>query len=289
MRQLRITKSITDRSVRSLEKYFQEVGKYDVLTPDEEVTLAKKIQAGDKDALDTLVTHNLRFVISVAKQYRGFSLNLTDLIDEGNIGLITAAKRFDETKGFKFISYAVWWIRQGILKALLEEDRLVRLPLNVSTRRSKIEKIEQRLEQLFGRLPSYEEMAMEDDSITEEHMDDYQQSSFTHLSLDASVSSDQEDGDSFADLGANGLLSTEPEKLEHGVSMETRLEGSNLNENEKTVLFEFYGLNARREGRTLEDIGEIIGLSQARTKQIKDRAVRKLQNGTIKEVLKEYM
>lgn len=285
MRQLKITKSITNRESESLDKYLQEIGHEDLITADEEVELAQRIRQGDDQALERLVRANLRFVVSVAKQYQNQGLSLPDLINEGNLGLIKAAEKFDETRGFKFISYAVWWIRQSILQALAEQSRIVRLPLNQVGTLNKINKAQGRFEQEFERMPSDEELAELVD-LPQEKIKDTMRVSGRHVSMDAPFA-DGEDS-SLLDVLVNeespnadrGLVS-ESLSTEIGRTLET------LAPREREILMAFFGIGCQE--MTLEEIGDRFGLTRERVRQIKEKAIRKLKNNSRSDLLKDYL
>ena len=286
MRQLKITKSITNRESQSLEKYLQEIGREELITAEEEVRLARKIKEGDQNALDRLTKANLRFVVSVAKQYQNQGLSLPDLINEGNLGLIKAAKRFDETRGFKFISYAVWWIRQSILQALAEQSRIVRLPLNQVGSLNKIEKAYSKLEQEFEREPSPEELAKILDIPTEKIADTMRVSG-KHVSMDAPFV--QGEDNSLIDVlenadspRADGLLMNESLQKEIDRSLST------LTEREREVIKLFFGIGMQH-GLTLEEIGAKFDLTRERVSQIKEKAIRRLRHKSRSRLLKAYL
>lgn len=286
MRQLKITKSITNRESQSLEKYLQEIGKVDLLTPEEEVDLAKRIKQGDQIALEKLTKANLRFVVSVAKQYQNQGLSLSDLINEGNLGLIKAAKRFDETRGFKFISYAVWWIRQSILQALAEQSRIVRLPLNQVGSLNKIAKAYSKLEQEYEREPSPEELAKVLDIPTEKIADTMRVSG-KHVSMDAPFV--QGEDNSLVDVlenhdspRADGSLMNESLQREIDRSLST------LTEREREVIKLFFGIGMPH-GLTLEEIGAKFDLTRERVRQIKEKAIRRLRHKSRSRLLKAYL
>ena len=287
MRQLKITKSITNRESQSLEKYLQEIGKVDLLTPEDEVDLAKKIKAGDQDALERLTKANLRFVVSVAKQYQNQGLSLSDLINEGNLGLIKAAQRFDETRGFKFISYAVWWIRQSILQALAEQSRIVRLPLNKVGSLNKINKAFSQLEQEFEREPSPEELA-EILEITTEEVETTLGVAARHVSMDAPFI-DGEDN-SLLDVLENPNSPQTDAKLEYKESLSKEIERSlsTLTDRQRDVIKLYFGIGIEHS-LSLEDIGEKFGLTRERVRQIKDKAINKLRGTTRSKLLKTYL
>ena len=286
MRQLKITKSITNRESQSLEKYLQEIGREDLITAEEEVILARKIKKGDQDALDRLTKANLRFVVSVAKQYQNQGLSLPDLINEGNLGLIKAAKRFDETRGFKFISYAVWWIRQSILQALAEQSRIVRLPLNQVGSLNKIGKAFSKLEQEFEREPSSEELSKVLD-LPSEKIADTMRVSGKHVSMDAPFV--QGEDNSLLDVLENGdspradnTLITESLQKEIDRSLNT------LTEREREVIKLFFGIGMNH-GLTLEEIGAKFDLTRERVRQIKEKAIRRLRHKSRSKLLKAYL
>lgn len=287
MRQLKITKSITNRESQSLEKYLQEIGRVVLITPEEEVQLAIRIKQGDQKALDRLVAANLRFVVSVAKQYQNQGLTLSDLINEGNLGLIRAAQRFDETRGFKFISYAVWWIRQSILQALAEQSRIVRLPLNKVGLTNKISRAFNQLEQEYEREPTPEELA----DVLEMETDEVAASlsiSGKHVSMDAPVA-DGEDG-ALIDLMVNPNAEQANTRLDHHESLQTEIHRSlsTLTERQKEVLCYFFGIGVDSP-LSLEDIGHRFHLTRERVRQIKDKALAKLQNASRSKLLRVYL
>ncbi len=287
MRQLKITKSITNRESQSLEKYLQEIGKVDLISPEEEVRLAVKIRLGDQKALDRLTKANLRFVVSVAKQYQNQGLTLPDLINEGNLGLIKAAQRFDETRGFKFISYAVWWIRQSILQALAEQSRIVRLPLNKVGLTNRISKAFQQLEQELEREPTAEELADLLDLSVEEITSTLGMAS-RHLSMDCPLSDGEEN--TLMDVLINTNASKTDERLDHYESLQLEIERSlrTLTERQKDVLCFFYGIGVDHP-LSLEDIGERYSLTRERVRQIKDKAINKLRTTSRCRQLKVYL
>lgn len=286
MRQLKITKSITNRESQSLEKYLQEIGKVDLLTPEEEVDLAKRIKQGDQIALEKLTKANLRFVVSVAKQYQNQGLSLSDLINEGNLGLIKAAQRFDETRGFKFISYAVWWIRQSILQALAEQSRIVRLPLNKVGSLNKINKAFSRLEQAFEREPSSEELAGELE-IAAEEVETTLGVAARHVSMDAPFVEGEDN--SLLDVLANSNPGTDA-ALEYKESLRREIDRSlgTLTERQCDVIKLYYGIGVEHP-MSLEDIGEKFGLTRERVRQIKDKAINKLRGANRSKLLKNYL
>jgi RNA polymerase primary sigma factor len=287
MRQLKITKSITNRESQSLEKYLQEIGKVDLLTPEEEVDLAKRIKQGDQAALEKLTKANLRFVVSVAKQYQNQGLSLSDLINEGNLGLIKAAQRFDETRGFKFISYAVWWIRQSILQALAEQSRIVRLPLNKVGSLNKINKAFSELEQEFEREPSPEELA-EQLEISTEEVETTLGVAARHVSMDAPFV-DGEDN-SLLDVLENTATPDTDAALEYRESLRREIERSlsTLTERQCDVIMLYFGIGVEHP-MSLEDIGDKFGLTRERVRQIKDKAINKLRSASRSKLLKHYL
>ena len=285
MRQLKIIKSITNRESASLEKYLQEIGKEELLTVEEEVELAQQIRKGDRKALERLTKANLRFVVSVAKQYQNQGLTLPDLINEGNVGLITAARRFDETRGFKFISYAVWWIRQSILQAIAEQSRIVRLPLNQVGSVNKINKALNKFEQENERRPSVEEIAASTD-IPEDKVDDALKANSRHVSVDAPFSDD--DGGSMLDIMTDtNAPSVDKELLMESLREELRKVLGTLKERERLVIKDYYGIDT--EEKTLEEIGSRYGLTRERVRQIREKAIRKLRNNSNSNALKAYL
>ncbi len=287
MRQLKITKSITNRESQSLEKYLQEIGKVDLISAEEEVELAKKIKLGDQVALHRLTKANLRFVVSVAKQYQNQGLTLPDLINEGNLGLIKAAQRFDETKGFKFISYAVWWIRQTILQALAEQSRIVRLPLNKVGLTNRISKAFQLLEQEFEREPTAEELADLLDIRTEEVAATLNMSN-RHISVDSPVVDGEEN--TLMDILTNPNATLSDENLVHHESLKLEIDRSlqTLTERQKDVICFFYGIGVDHP-LSLEDIGERYHLTRERVRQIKDKAINKLRTTSRCKQLRVYL
>ena len=287
MRQLKITKSITNRESQSLEKYLQEIGKVDLLTPEEEVDLAKRIKQGDQEALERLTKGNLRFVVSVAKQYQNQGLSLSDLINEGNLGLIKAAQRFDETRGFKFISYAVWWIRQSILQALAEQSRIVRLPLNKVGSLNKINRAFSELEQQYEREPSAEELAGILDIPTEE-VETTLGVAARHVSMDAPFV-DGEDN-SLMDVLENNSTPGTDTALEYFESLRREIERSlsTLTDRQCDVIKLYVGIGIDHP-MSLEDIGDKFGLTRERVRQIKDKAINKLRSVSRSKLLKHYL
>ncbi len=286
MRQLKISKQITNRESQSLDKYLQEIGKVDLLTPDEEVDLAKRIKEGDQLALEKLTKANLRFVVSVAKQYQNQGLTLGDLINEGNLGLIKAAQRFDETRGFKFISYAVWWIRQSILQALAEQSRIVRLPLNRVGSLNKISKTFSELEQKFEREPSPEELA-EVLEVTANEVVDTMKISGRHVSMDAPFVQGEEN--SLLDVLTNeGEQTPDSELINASLRKEVQRALSTLTQREADVITFYFGLNGEH-AMTLEEIGEKFTLTRERVRQIKEKAIRRLRHTSRSKALKPYL
>jgi RNA polymerase primary sigma factor len=285
MRQLKITQSITNRESQSLDKYLHEIGKVDLITAEEEVILAQKIREGDQAALERLTKTNLRFVVSVAKQYQNQGLTLGDLINEGNLGLIKAAKRFDETKGFKFISYAVWWIRQSILQAIAEQSRIVRLPLNQVGSLSKISKAFSRLEQQFEREPSPEELA-ENLETTVEKISDTLSNSGRHVSMDAPFVQGEEN--TLLDVLENSDPNTDSNLINESLSEEIKRSLSTLTEREREIIVLFFGLSTNHP-LSLEEIGEKFNLTRERVRQIKDKALQRLRHTSRSKILKSYL
>jgi RNA polymerase primary sigma factor len=285
MRQLKITKSITNRESDSLDKYLQEIGHEELISVEEEVELAQRIKKGDRKALEKLTKANLRFVVSVAKQYQNQGLSLPDLINEGNVGLIKAAEKFDETRGFKFISYAVWWIRQSILQAIAEQSRIVRLPLNQVGSVNKINKILNKFEQEHERRPSIDEIADNVD-IPHEKIEEAMNVSSRHVSVDAP----------FAEGEDNSLLDVLPNNdspmADRKLVLESLREEINralqtLNERERNIIEAFFGIN--QPEMTLEEIGDKYGLTRERVRQIKEKAIRRLRHNTKNKLLKSYL
>ena len=284
MRQLKISKSITNRESASLEKYLQEIGKEEMLTAEEEVELAQRIRNGDQKALERLTRANLRFVVSVAKQYQNQGITLSDLINEGNLGLLKAAERFDETRGFKFISYAVWWIRQSILQAISEQSRIVRLPLNQVGSVNKINREINKFEQANERRPSVDEIADNID-LPQEKIDEAMNISGRHVSVDAPFTSDEDS--SLLDVLTNDNPSTDMALVEESLKSEIQEALGVLNERERNIIEASYGINQTE--LTLEEIGEKYGLSRERVRQIKEKAIRKLRTCTKNKILKTYL
>jgi len=285
MRQLKITQSITNRESQSLDKYLHEIGKVDLITAEEEVILAQKIREGDQAALERLTKTNLRFVVSVAKQYQNQGLTLGDLINEGNLGLIKAAKRFDETKGFKFISYAVWWIRQSILQAIAEQSRIVRLPLNQVGSLSKISKAFSKLEQEYEREPSPEELA---DTLetTVDKISDTMSNSGRHVSMDAPFVQGEEN--TLLDVLENKDPDTDSMLINESLSEEIKRSLATLTEREREIISLFFGLTSNHP-LSLEEIGEKFNLTRERVRQIKDKALQRLRHTSRSKILKSYL
>jgi RNA polymerase primary sigma factor len=287
MRQLKITKSITNRESQSLEKYLQEIGKVELISPEEEVKLAIRIKQGDQKALDKLTKANLRFVVSVAKQYQNQGLSLPDLINEGNLGLIKAAQRFDETRGFKFISYAVWWIRQSILQALAEQSRIVRLPLNKVGLTNRIQKAYSQLEQEFEREPSAEELA----EVLELDIEEVSSSlgiAARHVSMDTPLSEGEDN--TLIDVLENPNAEMANANIEHKESLKQEIDRSlkTLTERQKEVICFFFGIGVDHP-MSLEDIGERFNLTRERVRQIKDKAITKLRSNSRSKMLRSYL
>ena len=285
MRQLKITKSITNREGESLDKYLQEISKEELLSAEEEVELAMRIRKGDQKALDTLTRANLRFVVSVAKQYQNQGLSLPDLINEGNLGLIKAAERFDETRGFKFISYAVWWIRQSILQAIAEQSRIVRLPLNQVSSVNKISQVLSRFEQENERRPSLDEISEKID-LPQDKIDEALNISGKHVSVDAPFVDGEEN--SLLDVLVNDSSpSADKQLVLESLRQEIQKALSCLNERERTVIEAYFGIE--QPEMTLEEIGVKYGLTRERVRQIKEKAIRRLRNSTKNKMLKTYL
>lgn len=283
MRQLKITKQVTNRETASLDKYLQEIGKVDLITAEEEVELAQKIRAGDENALDKLTKANLRFVVSVAKQYQNQGLTLPDLINEGNLGLIKAARRFDETRGFKFISYAVWWIRQSILQALAEQSRIVRLPLNKIGSINKINKMYAFLEQANERVPSAEEIAKELD-MTVSDVKESMKNSGRHVSMDAPLV-EGEDSNLYDVLRSGESPNPDRNLLHESLRTEIERALETLTPREADVVRLYFGLG-EKHAMTLEEIGETFDLTRERVRQIKEKAIRRLKHTSRSRILK---
>lgn len=286
MRQLKITKQVTNRETASLDKYLQEIGKVELITAEEEVELARRIRQGDQAALEKLTKANLRFVVSVSKQYQNQGLSLPDLINEGNLGLIKAAQRFDETRGFKFISYAVWWIRQSILQALAEQSRIVRLPLNKIGSINKINKAFSKLEQEFEREPSADEIA-EVLELTENDVKESMKNSGRHISMDAPLVQGEESN--MYDV----LRSSDSPSPDAGLNIDSLRKEidralSTLTAREADVIRYYFGLNGEH-AMTLEEIGEKFDLTRERVRQIKEKAIRRLKQTSRSKILKTYL
>ena len=286
MRQLKITKQVTNRETASLDKYLQEIGKVDLITADEEVELAQRIKAGDQRALEKLTKANLRFVVSVAKQYQNQGLTLPDLINEGNLGLIKAAQRFDETRGFKFISYAVWWIRQSILQALAEQSRIVRLPLNKIGSINKINKTYAFLEQAHERVPSAEEIAQELD-MTVSDVKESLKNSGRHVSMDAPLV-EGEDSNLYDVLRSGESPNPDKDLLHESLKTEIERALETLTPREADVVRLYFGLGDQHP-MTLEEIGETFDLTRERVRQIKEKAIRRLKHTSRSRILKTYL
>ena len=286
MRQLKITKQVTNRETASLDKYLQEIGKVDLISADEEVELAQRIKAGDKIALERLTKANLRFVVSVAKQYQNQGLTLPDLINEGNMGLIKAAQRFDETRGFKFISYAVWWIRQSILQALAEQSRIVRLPLNKIGSINKINKTYAYLEQTHERVPSAEEIAKELDMSVND-VKESMKNSGRHISMDAPLA-EGEDSNLYDVLRSGESPNPDKELMHESLKTEIERALETLTPREADVIRLYFGLGENYP-MTLEEIGETFELTRERVRQIKEKAIRRLKHTSRSKILKTYL
>ncbi len=286
MRQLKISKSITNRDSESLDKYLQDIGRVDLLTVEEEVSLAQRIKKGDQEALEKLTEANLRFVVSVAKQYQHQGLSLPDLINEGNLGLMKAAKKFDETRGFKFISYAVWWIRQSILQALAEQSRIVRLPLNQVGAVNKIYRFFAEFQQIYNREPTTKEISEELD-ITTKKIDQVLKAAGKHMSMDAPLTSDS-DSNSLVDIMENeGIDPSDNMLMKESLLKEIERALSTLPEREAIIIKHFFGVNG--EELSLREIGEKLGLTRERVRQLKERALRKLRKSSRSKHLKTFL
>jgi RNA polymerase primary sigma factor len=286
MRQLKITKQVTNRDTPSLDKYLQEIGKVELITPEDEVVLARRIRNGDRDALAKLVKANLRFVVSVAKQYQNQGMSLPDLINEGNLGLMKAAQRFDETRGFKFISYAVWWIRQAILQALAEQARIVRLPVNKIGSINRINRAFARLEQEFEREPSSQEIADMLEMASEEVKEALKTNGRT-VSMDAPISS-EEDNNMYDVMQATDAPSPDKNLINESLAYEIERALSTLSPRESKVLKLYFGISMKHPF-TLEEIGEELGLTRERVRQIKEKAIKRIQYTTRCRILKSYL
>ena len=285
MRQLKIKKSITNRESESLDKYLQEIGREELVSPEEEVELAQRIRKGDRKALDRLTKANLRFVVSVAKQYQNQGLSLPDLINEGNLGLLKAAERFDETRGFKFISYAVWWIRQSILQAIAEQSRIVRLPLNQVGWVNKISKVLNQFEQENERRPSIDEIAASVE-LPEDKIEDALKVNTRHISMDAPLADGEEN--SLIDILPNDdAPMADTELVMESLRNEINRALLTLNERERLIIEAFFGIN--QPEMTLEEIGDKFGLTRERVRQIKEKAIRRLRHNTKNKLLKAYL
>ena len=285
MRQLKITKAITNRENASLDKYLQEIGHEELISAEEEVELARRIKTGDRKALEKLTKANLRFVVSVAKQYQNQGLSLPDLINEGNIGLLKAAEKFDETRGFKFISYAVWWIRQSILQAIAEQGRVVRLPLNQVGSVNRINKVLSKFEQENERRPSVDEIADKTD-LPHEKIEDVLKVNTRQVSVDAPMADG--DGTSMIDfMQSDSDSSTDEELLKESLRAEIASALSVLNDRERNVIEAFYGIN--QPECTMEEIGKKYGLTRERVRQIREKAIRRLKQSTQNKMLKAYL
>lgn len=285
MRQLKITKSITNRESASLDKYLQEIGREELITVEEEVELAQRIRKGDREALEKLTRANLRFVVSVAKQYQNQGLSLPDLINEGNLGLIKAAEKFDETRGFKFISYAVWWIRQSILQALAEQSRIVRLPLNQVGSLNKLNKAFAKFEQEYERTPTPEELA-EMLELPKEKITDTLRVSGRHVSVDAPFA-DGEDNSLLDVLVNNDSPVADRQLIRESLCTEIERALSTLTERERDIIRYFFGLGCPE--MTLEEIADRFGLTRERVRQIKEKAIRRLRHTSRSKILKSYL
>ena len=285
MRQLKISKSITSRESHALDRYLTEIGREDLLSLDDEIELSQRIRKGDKEALDRLVRANLRFVVSVAKQYQNQGLPLPDLITEGNIGLIKAAEKFDETRGFKFISYAVWWIRQTILQALAEQSRIVRLPLNQGSAVRRMKKVIQQFEQEYERKPSAQELAELTD-VAEDKIHDALRSDGRHVSVDAPFQEGEDN--SLLDVMTNpDMPSTDNVMMGESLTLEIDRVLSSLKEREELVIRMSFGIGERE--MTLDEIGDKLGLTRERVRQIKEKAIKQLRESGMSKQLKAYL
>lgn len=287
MRQLKISKQVTNRETLSLDKYLHEISKVDLISLEEEVQLAKQITQGDEKALEKLVNANLRFVVSVAKQYQNQGLSLPDLINEGNLGLIKAAQRFDETRGFKFISYAVWWIRQSILQALAEQARIVRLPLNKIGSLNKINRTYSKLEQQLERDPTAEEIASSLDMLPKD-IKEIMRNSGRHISMDAPLGNAEDDGNLYDVLMTEDTNPPDRKLIKESIQKEIERAIFTLTFRESYVLRHYYGLNDLTP-ETLEEIGEALELTRERVRQIKERAIKRLKNTSRSKILKTYL
>lgn len=286
MRQLKITKQITNRATKSLDKYLQDISKLPMITAEEEVELAQRIKKGDQKALDKLVTANLRFVVSVAKQYQNQGLSLSDLINEGNAGLVKAAKRFDETRGFKFISYAVWWIRQAILQAIAEQARVIRLPLNKIGSINKIRKVYSHLEQTHEREPDAHEIAQNLD-LSVANVKQTMKVSGRHVSMDAPFQ-EGETSTLYDVVQSEESPRPDAELIKDSLNVEVNRALDTLSENEAHVIKQYYGINVKQP-KSLQEIGDCIGLTRERVRQIKEKGIRRLRHTSRNKVLKTYL
>jgi len=286
MRQLKITKQVTNRDTPSLDKYLQEIGKVELISPEEEAVLARKIKGGDKEALSKLVKANLRFVVSVAKQYQNQGMTLPDLINEGNLGLMKAAQRFDETRGFKFISYAVWWIRQSILQALAEQSRIVRLPVNKIGCLNRINKAFARLEQEYEREPSAQELALQLEMAPEEVKEALKTNGRT-VSMDAPINS-EDDNTMYDVMQSTDSASPDKTLINESLAYEIERALGTLSTREARVLKLYFGLGMKHP-YTLEEIGEELNLTRERVRQIKEKAIKRIQFTTRCRILKTYL
>lgn len=287
MRQLKITKQVTNRESKSLDKYLQDISKVELITAEEEVELAQRIHEGDQEALEKLTNANLRFVVSVAKQYQNQGLKLPDLINEGNVGLVKAAKRFDETRGFKFISYAVWWIRQSILQALAEQSRVVRLPLNKIGVINKINKAFSHLEQELQRPPSAEEIAQELD-MAPSQVKTAMKNSGRHLSMDAPFKEGENDSNLYDVLSSGESPSPDDELMQDSLSIEINRALDTLSAREADVIRLNYGIG-NQPAMTLQEIGDTFDLSRERVRQIREKGIRRLKHESKNKMLKKYL
>ncbi len=287
MRQLKITNKITSRESVALDKYLNDISKIEMINAEEEAVLAKRIRVGDEEALDKMVRSNLRFVVSVAKQYQNQGLSLPDLINEGNVGLMKAAKRFDETKGFKFISYAVWWIRQSILYAIVEYSRMVRLPLNKVTSYNKINEAIVSFQQEFERDPSHDEIGELLD-IKPKEVSRMMRGGNRHLSMDAPVGGEEGDATMLDLFVESDQINPESDLMEESKVLDIKAGLAELSPREIEVISAYYGLNGHKS-LTLEEIGELYGLTRERVRQIKERAIRRLRKSSTKDMLKSYL
>lgn len=287
MRQLKITKQITNRDTPAFERYLQEIGKLDMITSEEEIEMARRIKEGDKGALDKLVKANLRFVVSVAKQYQSQGLSLQDLVNEGNLGLIKAAQRFDETRGFKFISYAVWWIRQSILHALAVQGRMIRLPLNKIGNLQKINSAKISLEQVFQREPTDEEISAMIEMSPEE-IKSLVRSSQRKMSIDKPIGNDSDDGTVEDLLRNDDVTPPDDELMKESLTQEINRTLRVLNKREAEIIKMYYGLNGYY-AHSLEEIGEIYGLTRERVRQVKESCLRRLKQSTRHKKLRSYL